>query len=135
MHRTGDVADAVNSFIHRGIGVEVHTEFDTFRFAPLYDTQASFVAGEVFRTVEGHVLQEVCQSALLWLFEDRTYFLCDMKFNTVFGFFVVTDVIGQSVVQLAHAYLCVHGDGWHLLGEKDSHVTADDDCGQDGFLE
>jgi len=58
-----------------------------------------------------------------------------MKFNTVFGFFVVTDVIGQSVVQLAHAYLCVHGDGWHLLGEKDSHVTADDDCGQDGFLE
>ena len=48
--------------------------------------------------VEGHVLQEMRQTVLVILFEDSTHSLRDMKLCTLLGLFVMTDIIGQSVV-------------------------------------
>ena len=132
---TGHVAYIINRLVHRGVGVEVGTELDAFRLAPLHDAKAAFVAGEVLRAVEGHVFQEVCKAALLGLFQDRAYFLCDVELYAVFGFLVVTDVVGQSVVQFSDAYVRVDRDGRQLLGKEECHVAADDGCGQKDFLD
>ena len=48
--------------------------------------------------VEGHVLQEVRQTVLVILFQDSTHSLRDMKLRALLGLFVMTDIIGQSVV-------------------------------------
>ena len=56
----GNVADAINGLVDTGISIQIATELNTQRTGEFDDT----VALEVFRTVEGHVLEEVSQTAL-----------------------------------------------------------------------
>ena len=63
------------------------------------------------------MLQEVGQSALVLLLVDGAHALGDVEVGHVLGVIVVADVVGKPVVELAHPYLLVLGDGRHLLGD------------------
>ena len=62
---------------------------------------------EVVGTVEGHVLQQVCQTALALLLLHRAHLLGDVVVGHLLGVVVVADVVGQSVVELTHAHILV----------------------------
>ena len=70
----------------------------------------------MLRAVEGHVLQEVGKTTLRLVLINRAYTLGNIEIGNVFGILVVTDVIGQSVVQFTNAHSWVNGDGRHLHG-------------------
>ena len=83
------VVNVINGFVNRCVCIQVSAELYTDRFQIL--DQA--VAREMLGAVEAHVLKEVCQTALVFVFEDRAHFLGDIEMSLVFRLFVVTDVI------------------------------------------
>ena len=84
------VRQAIHSLVNRGVGVDVATEIDTNRLKIVDDT----FTREMLGAVEGHMLQEMRQTVLVILFEDRSDGLCDMELTTLLGLLVMTDVIG-----------------------------------------
>ena len=96
----GDVGDVVDGLVDRGVGIEVLAKLYTDGLEPVDER----VAGEVLGAVEAHVLEEVGQTALVFVLEDRAYLLGDEEVGLTFGVLVVTDVVGQSVGELAHDY-------------------------------
>ena len=48
----------------------------------------------MFGSVEGHVFQEVGQSALAWLFKDASHALCDVEIGHARFFGVVANEVG-----------------------------------------
>ena len=62
--RNGHVVDVVDRFIGCRVGIEVLSELHTDCFAIL----CQVVTGEVVRTVETHVFEEVGETALVFLF-------------------------------------------------------------------
>ena len=58
--------------------------------------------------VEGHVLEEVGETALVLVLLERTHLLRDVEIGAVLRPIVVTDDVGQSVGQLADAESRVH---------------------------
>ena len=70
----------------------------------------------MFGTVEAHMLQEVCQTALVVILLDRAYTLGDKELSTLLGPRIVADVIRHAVVQLTHADIRVGRDRHSLLG-------------------
>ena len=84
------IHDHINRFVETGIGIEIftHTHADA-----LGKIVHSFVR-KVFRAVEGHMFQEVCQSALILFFQHGAYVLGDIKVSPFFRLFIMTDVIG-----------------------------------------
>ena len=107
----GHVTDAVHSLVDRSVGVQIAAKFHSESSGELDDS----VAGEVLRTIECHVLQEVSQPALVLLLVDGAHALGDVEVRHVLRVVVVADVVGKPVVELAHPYLLVLGDGRHLL--------------------
>ncbi len=73
------------------------------------------LAVEVLTAVEGHVLQEVCKTALALLLLDGAHALRDVEVHTMLRIVVVADVVGQATIQFADAHSRVHRDGRHLL--------------------
>ena len=59
-------------------------------------------------TIESHVLKEMGETVLVILLEDSTYGLRDMELGTLLRLLIVADVVGQSVVQMPHAYVLVN---------------------------
>ena len=94
----------VDGLVNTGIGIEVGTELDADGLAPGDDAQLAVLAGEVLRAVEGHVLQEVCQSALTGLFKDGAHALCNVEVGKTGLLGIVAQVVRQPIVELAHAY-------------------------------
>ena len=107
----GHIADIVNRLLNTGIGIQVATELDTYALTPAQQ----LVALEVLRTVKGHVLQEMGQSALVVILLNRTHLLGNVELGTVLRPVVVTDVISQSVVEFTDAYIGVNRNRRHLL--------------------
>ena len=107
----GHVADVVDRLVDGGIGIEVGAELDADGLAPAQQ----FVALEMLGAVEGHVLQEVGQSALVVVLLDGAHALGDVELGALFGPVVVADVVGQSVVKFADADIGVDRYGGHLL--------------------
>ena len=108
--RGGNIADAIDGLVDRGIGIQVAAKLHAERTCELDE----IVALEVLRAVEGHVLKEVCQSALALLLLDGSHSLCDVEVCHMFWPLVVADVVSESVVKFADAYGFVYGDGRHL---------------------
>ena len=106
----GHVAHAVDGLVDAGVGIQVTAELHAERACEVDDA----VAGEVLRAVEGHVLEEVGQSALVFLLLNGAHALCDVEVSHVLRVLVVADVVRQSVVKFADAHLIVNGNGWHL---------------------
>ena len=105
------VVDVIDGFVDRRVCVQVSAELHTDRFQILDES----VAGEMLGAVEAHVLKEVSQTALVIFFEDRANFLGNIEMSLIFRLFVVTDVIGKTVIQFADTDLLVYRNLGHLL--------------------
>ena len=108
----GHVVNVVDGFVGRGVGVEVLAELHTDAFAVLDELP---IIGEVLRTVEGHVLEKVGETALIVVFLHRSDLLGDVEIDLSFGFGVVSNVVGQSVGKFALTYGGVGGEFGDLL--------------------
>ena len=69
------------------------------------------LAVEVFTAVEGHVLEEMGEATLAFLFLYGADALGNIKVHTVFGVVVVADVVGQSTVELADSNFGIYWNG------------------------
>ena len=98
------IRKTVNGLVNRGIGIDVSAEINTYRLKIIDDP----FAGEMLCSVESHMLQEMRQTVLMILFEDSTYCLRNVELATLFRLLVVTDVIGQTVLQFAVTNIRVH---------------------------
>ena len=106
----GHVADAIDRLVDAGVGIQVASELHADLLAVGYH----FVALEVVGAVEAHVFQKVGETALALLFLNGTHLLSDVEIGAVLRPVVITDVIGQPIVQFTDAYGCVSGDRRHL---------------------
>src|SRR3546814_9469542 len=61
----------------------------------------------MFGSIEGHVFDEVCQSLLGIAFQDRASFYYQAKLRSLFGLFVLLNIIGKSVVEGSGFYIGV----------------------------
>ena len=102
------IGNVINRFVYGRVGIQVFTEFHADAFQVLYQG----LSGEVSRSVETHVFQEVGKTALVVLFLYGTYFLGNIEIGSVSRKTVFTDVIGQSVVQLADTNILVDRNRW-----------------------
>lgn len=82
----------------------------------------------MLRAIEGEVLQEVSQTALVVVFVDRAYFLCDVEAGYMLRETVVSDVISQTIVQMAYSHIFVYRDRWHHLSHGLSGSKQHDGC-------
>ena len=105
LHR--NIVDVIDCFVSRGVSIEVFSKLHTNTFA-VFDELSVF--GKVLRTIESHVFEEVCQTALVVVFLHRTHLLGNVEVYLSFGLFIVTNVVGQSVGEFADAHLFVHGE-------------------------
>ena len=92
---SGHVRDAINCFVKTCVSVDVNTKLDTV----LLKVVEHIFTREFTSTVESHMLEEVSKTTLVFFFKYRTYALRDVELGTILGCFVVTDVIGQTVVK------------------------------------
>ena len=89
------VGNHVHRLVERGIGVEVLAAAHPHAL----DVLVHAVVREIPASVEGHMLQEVRQPALVLLLQDGAHVLGDVEIRPVLGQLVMTDVIRQSVAQ------------------------------------
>ena len=101
--RRRGVHDLVDRLIDGGVGIEIGAKFYTI----LLEIVDHALAGEVLATLEGHVLKEVSETALGILLEDATDTLRDVEVGSILGLLVVTDDVGEPVVELAHPHILV----------------------------
>ena len=109
-----NVTDVIYGFIHTGIGVQVVPEFDSMTFAPIHNALTLLIAREVLRAVECHVFQEVSQTTLSRLLLNGTHLLGDVELHSLLRFLIMSDVISQSVIQVANADSRIHWDRGEL---------------------
>ena len=102
-----NIVDVVNSLVSRSISVEIFSKLHTNAFA-VFDELSVF--GKVLRTIEGHMFEEVRQTALVVVFLHRTHLLRNVEVHLSFRFLVVADVVGQSVGKFSHTHLFIHGE-------------------------
>ena len=86
--------DVVHRFVDAGVGIEVGSKLHADGFAPRNDARRGAIVTEMFGSVEGHVFQEVGQSALAWLFKDASHALCDVEIGHARFFGVVANEVG-----------------------------------------
>ena len=73
--------------------------------------------------IEAHVLQEVGKTVLVRRFLNGTYVGGQIELGPSLGQFVVADVIGETIVQMADAHLVRVGNLRHL-GDVGFHLLA-----------
>ena len=98
------VVNVVHCLVDGGVGIEVTTELDALRAAPLDEV----IAFEMVGTIESHVLKEVSETALVLVLFKGAHFLGDVEVGTMLRPVVVADDVSQSVGKLTDAESCVH---------------------------
>ena len=88
------VHDHVDRFVETCISVEVLTSAHPDAFGKFIHA----MPWEVLCSVERHVFKEMGQSALVFVFQDRSDILGDKEIRTVFRLCIVSDVISQPVI-------------------------------------
>ena len=101
------VGEVINRLVKGGIGIDVGTEAHSV-FLQILDQS---LAREILGAIEGHVFQEVGQSALIFFLQDRTNPLHNVELGLPNRLFVRTNIIGQSVGQRAVTYRRVYRKG------------------------
>ena len=107
----GYIIYIIHCFLDAGVSVELSSELHADAFQ-IFNQRA---VGEVSCAIEAHMLQEVSETALALLFLNRTHFLCDIEEGLVLRLFVVTDVIGQTVVEVTYAHFLIYRKRLHQL--------------------
>ena len=105
------IGNVVYGFVYGSIGVQVLTEFHPDTLQVLFQC----ITGEVGRSIETHVFQEMGKAALVGFFLNGAYLLGNVKVGPVCRLAVLADIIGQSVVQLSDTDIFVDRDRRHLL--------------------
>ena len=95
--------DVINSLIDRGIGIEVGTKLNADSLAPGHDAQALALARKVLCTVKCHVLEEVSQTTLAGLLQNRTHTLGNIEIGQTSLLSIVADIIGHAILKLTLA--------------------------------
>ncbi|CDA48917.1 unknown [Bacteroides stercoris CAG:120] len=116
------IGNVINRFVYGRVGIQVFTELHADAFQVLYQG----LSGEVSRSVETHVFQEVGKTALVVLFLYGAYFLGNVEVGAVSRKTVFTDVIGQPVVQLTDTYILIDRNRRQLLRRYLLEVAAYD---------
>ncbi len=127
----GHVGNVVDSLINTGVGIEVDAKLHTNRFEPVAERRAGIIGC----AVETHVFKEVSQTALVVFFENRTDRLGDIEIGLAFGRFIMTDVVGEAIVEFAFDNRTVDWQFGHLrhllglCGYTCRHGSNEDECG------
>ena len=116
-------AGVVDRFVGGGVGVEVLTELHTDALTILDELT---IGGEVLGTIESHVFEEVCKTALAVFFLHRTHLLGDVEVGQSLRLGIVADVVGQAVRKLAVAHCRVHRERGHLLCRCGKHKGSNE---------
>ena len=87
------IADVINRFVLCGVGIQVPTERDSMTF----ECGNHAVAREVLTAVKGHVFQKVGQAVLIVILKQCACVADDEETGPVFRFFVMPEVIGDTV--------------------------------------
>ena len=111
------IGEVINGFVDAGIGIQVSAILHTDALQVILQG----IALEVVGTVEGEVLQKVSQTALVIILIDRTHFLSDVETCHMLRESIMTNVVGQSIVEMAYLHILVHWDRRHLLCRRISH--------------
>ena len=100
----------VDGLVYRGVGIEIGSEFHTYRLAPGHYAQPFALAGEVLGTIKRHVLQKMSQTTLAGFLENAAHPLGDIEIGQSGLLGVVAYVVGESVLQLtrAHGIVLLH---------------------------
>ena len=101
--RSGDVLHHVGRLVPAGAGIEVGAEFHAYFFEIL----RQHLAGEVLGAVEGHVFEEVGEPLLGIVLLNGADVVQNVEVGLSFRLFVVADVVGHSVFELARADVLV----------------------------
>ena len=120
-----NVVEHIHGLFHAGGSIDVASEFSTYALEII---QHHF-AGQILGAVQGHVFQEVSQTILRRAFLNGAHVGKQVILSSVGRFLIVTDVVSQSIVQLAithgrifhHGRLRInlrHGDGCHQKGNQ-----------------
>ena len=107
----GDVVEHVLGFLEAGGGVHVPAEFGADGTEIVQDSLVREMRG----AVEAHMLQEVREAVLVGGFLDGAHVRGEIEFRPALRELVVADVVGESVVQMAHADRRIVGKGGHHL--------------------
>ena len=105
-----DIGDVVHRTVDACIGVEAAAILHTDRLQ-IFSHRAS---GEVFRAIEGHVLQEVSQTLLRVILLDGTHTLGNVEVGLFLRGVVVTQIVRQAIIELADTDTVVNGNLRHL---------------------
>ena len=92
-----DIVDVIHRLVKGSVGIEVLAELHSYALQILLEG----VTGEVCGAIEAHVLEEVSQSALVFLLLHGAHLLRNVEIGTLLRPLVVTDVIGQAIGQNA----------------------------------
>ena len=103
------VLDLVGRVVPARRGVQVVAEFHSHGLQVF----RQHLARQVLRAVEGHVFQEVGQSLLVVVLLDGAHVVQDVEVGLPLGLFVVADVVGHAVFQLARAHRFVGRNRCH----------------------
>ena len=106
-----NIGKVINCLLYCCIGVEI----TAILYADALQIVLQRVALEMVGTIEGKVLQEVSQTALVIILIDRTHFLCDVETGYMLRITVVTNVVSQSIIKTTYLHILVYRNSWHLL--------------------
>ena len=86
--------------------IDVPSELGTDALEPLEKR----LAREVFRSVEAHVLEEMCETVLVVALLICSDVSREVEFSPLCRLVIVADVIGHAVLQLSYPYFRVIGE-------------------------
>ena len=109
--RGRNVFDHVRSFVPRRVSVQIVSEFHAYRLQ-IFE---HLLARQVFRSVESHVFEEVCETLLVVGLLYGADVVQDVEARLSLGLFIVANVVGQPVVEFAHADFLVRRYGLHRI--------------------
>ena len=98
--------------IDTGIGIEIGSEFHADCLTPRHDAKAFSLSGEIFSTIECHVLQKMGEASLAWFFQNGAYSLCDIEIGETRFFGIMPDIVSHAIFKFTHFDCWVL---WHLL--------------------
>ena len=125
-----DVVEHVLGLLDAGGSIDIAAEGGTDALEPVQD---AFLR-EILRAIEAHVLQEVGETVLVRGLLDGADIGGQVEFRPSLRLFIVTDVIGQAIVQLPFADGGIIRKLRHLLGTQEKGSGQNGSKGKEDFL-
>ena len=105
----------IREIIYRLVDASVGIQVLAILHADALEIVLETVSLEMFGAIESQVLQEVSQTTLVVILIDGTHLLCNVETSYMLREIVVTNVIGQAIVEVTDSHILVNRYLWHLL--------------------